>query len=123
MNGATDLDQAVFPGGYFKEFIFFHRQSASLIVTDAIMNFELERMDQPWRTLTRISGMYYPHGQVFFGMRLPLMLQRRKAAAAAAKVRAWRPRRILLAHGRCFETGADGPLGRMFGKSAGASEG
>jgi hypothetical protein len=113
-----DLDQALFPGGYFKEFIFFHRESGSLIVTDAIMNFELDRMDQPWRTLTRISGMYHPHGQVFFGMRLPLLLQRRKTAAAAARVREWRPRRILLAHGRCFETGADDALDRVFGNSA-----
>lgn len=113
-----DLDQALFPGGYFKEFIFFHRASGSLILTDAIMNFELDKMDQPWRTLTRISGMYHPRGQVFFGMRLPLLLQRRKAAAVMAKIRAWRPRRILLAHGRCFESGTDDALRRIFGQRA-----
>jgi hypothetical protein len=74
----SDLDQTLFPGGYFKEFIFFHRESGTLIVTDAIINFELDKMDEPWRTFTRISGMYYPHGQVFFGMCLPLLLQRRE---------------------------------------------
>jgi hypothetical protein len=114
----NDLDQALFPGGYFKEFIFFHRESGSLIVTDAIINLELDKVDQPWRTLTRISGMYYPRGQVFFGMRLPLALQRTKTAAAVAKIREWRPRRILLSHGRCFETGADDVLGRIFGERA-----
>jgi hypothetical protein len=111
-----DLDQLLFPGGYFQEFIFFHRASASLIVTDAIINFELDRMDQPWRTFTRWSGMYHPRGQVFFGMRVPLRLQRRKAAAAVAKLRAWRPRRILLSHGRCFDVDADEVIGRIFGK-------
>lgn len=114
---AEDLDQVLFPGGYFKEFVFFHPASGSLIVTDAIINLELGRMDQPWRALTRISGMYYPHGGLFFGMRLPLMLQRRKAAAVAAKVRAWRPRRILLAHGRCFDNSTDDAVRRMFGNS------
>jgi hypothetical protein len=115
---SADLDQVLFPGGYFKEFIFFHGASGSLIVTDTIINLELERLDQPWRALTRISGMYYPHGGLFFGMRLPLLLQPRKAAAAAAKVRAWRPGRILLAHGRCFDSDTDGALNRVFGEDA-----
>ena len=110
------LDQTLFPGGYFKEFIFFHRASESLIVTDAIINIELGKVDQPWRTFTRMSGMYHPRGQVFFGMRLPLSLQREKADAAIAKLRAWRPRRILLSHGRCFEVDADQVIARIFGR-------
>ena len=114
-----ELDQTLFPGGYFKEFIFFHRESESLIVTDAIIDIELDKMDEPWRTFTRMSGMYYPRGQVFFGMRLPLLLQRKKAAAAVAKLRAWRPRRILLSHGRCFEVDADEVIQRIFGKHLG----
>lgn len=111
---SEDLDQALLPGGYFKEFIFFHKASSSLIVTDAIMNFELEKLDQPWRALTRMSGMYYPHGAVFFGMRLPLLLQRQATSKVAARVRAWRPQRILLAHGRAFDAGADGALRMLF---------
>jgi hypothetical protein len=110
-----ELDQTLFPGGYFKEFIFFHKESESLIVTDAIINIELDKMDEPWRTLTRMSGMYYPRGQVFFGMRLPLLLQRRMANAAIGQVRAWQPRRILLSHGRCFDANADDAIRRIFG--------
>lgn len=111
----NELDQLLFPGGYFKEFVFFHRKSESLIVTDAIINIELDRMDEPWRTFTRMSGMYYPRGQVFFGMRLPLFLQRKKAATEIAKLRAWRPRRILLSHGRSFDEDADEVIRRIFG--------
>ena len=113
----NELDQTLFPGGYFKEFIFFHRASESLIVTDAIINIELDKMDEPWRTFTRMSGMYYPRGQVFFGMRLPLLLQRKMAAAAIAKLVAWRPRRILLSHGRCFDVDADEVIQRIFGEA------
>lgn len=112
----NQLDQTLFPGGYFKEFIFFHRESESLIVTDAIINIELDKMDEPWRTFTRWSGMHHPRGQVFFGMRLPLLLQRKKAAAAIAKLHAWRPRRILLSHGRCFDANADEVIRRIFDK-------
>jgi hypothetical protein len=111
-----ELDQTLFPGGYFKEFIFFHRESESLIVADVIINIELDMMDEPWRTLTKASGMYYPRGQIFFGMRLPLLLQRRKANAAIGKICAWRPRRILLSHGRCFDADAGDAIQRIFGE-------
>ncbi len=113
-----DLDQALFPGGYFKEYIFFHRESRTLVVADAIINLDLDKMDQPWRMFTRMSGMYHPHGQVFFGMRLPLKLQPGKRRAMVAKLREWRPDRILLSHGRCFETGAGEAIGRIFGEPA-----
>jgi hypothetical protein len=112
----SELDQALFPGGYFKEFIFSHRESATLILTDTIINIELDKMDEPWRTFTKLSGMYHPYGQMFFGMRLPLLLQRRKAEAAIEKIYAWRPRRILLSHGRNFEVDAGEVIRRIFGE-------
>jgi hypothetical protein len=36
-----EIDQTLFPGGYFKEFIFFHKASKTLILTDTIINIEL----------------------------------------------------------------------------------
>ncbi len=62
---------------------------------------------------TRLSGMYHPRGQLFFGMRLPLWLQRRKRRAAFGKIRQWLPERILLSHGRCFEENTDEVLRRL----------
>jgi hypothetical protein len=112
-----NLDQALFPGGYFKEFIFFHRSSKTLILTDTIINLELDKIDEPWRTATRLSRMDYPHGQAFFGMRLPILLQRQKAQAAISKLRSWQPRRVILSHGRCFDADADEIIRRIFGKS------
>ncbi|MGB6451372.1 MAG: DUF4336 domain-containing protein [Steroidobacteraceae bacterium] len=32
-----EIDQTLFPGGYFKEFIFFHKPSKTLILTDTII--------------------------------------------------------------------------------------
>lgn len=110
-----EIDQLLFPGGYFKEFIFFHEASRTLIVTDTIINIELDKMPEPWRTATRLAGMYHPHGQIFFGMRLPLLVRRRQAQAAIEKLHAWRPQRIVLSHGRCFDTDGDQVIRRLFG--------
>src|SRR3954471_8947339 len=33
-----DIDQTLLPGGYFKEFIFFHHASKTLLLTDTIIN-------------------------------------------------------------------------------------
>jgi hypothetical protein len=112
----ADLDQTLFPGGYFKEFIFFHKESRTLILTDTIMNIELDKIEQPWRTATKIMGMAYPHGGIFFGMRPPLLLQRRKARAARSKIDSWQPARVVLSHGRCFDTNATELDSRIFGR-------
>ena len=66
----------------FQEFIFFHKASKTLILTDTIINLELDKVAEPWRTATKLTGMYHPYGQIFFGMRLPLLVQRRRANAA-----------------------------------------
>lgn len=110
-----ELDQTLFPGGYFKEFIFLHRETRSLIVTDAIINIELDKMDEPWRTATRLTGIAYPRGRTFFGMRLPLLLQRSEAAAVFERLRVWRPQRVLLSHGRCFDANTEEIVRRIFG--------
>jgi len=112
-----ELDQTLFPGGYFKEFIFFHKESRSLIVADTIINIELDKMDEPWRTATKLTGMADPHGRTFFGMRLALLFQRHAAVAVAEKIRTWRPQRVLLSHGRGFEADAGDLIHRIFGGS------
>jgi hypothetical protein len=64
------------------------------------------------------KGMYYPRGQIFFGMWLPLLLQRRRAKAAFAKIHSWGPERIVLSHGRCFESHGNEVITRIFGVPA-----
>jgi hypothetical protein len=110
-----EIDQTLLPGGIFREFIFFHRASMTLVLTDAIMNLELNKITQPWRTFARLSGMYHPFGQIFFGMRLPMRLQRRKARAAIQKIYSWQPERIVISHGRIFDRDAGAVIRRIFG--------
>ena len=110
-----EIDQVMVPGGVFKEFVFCHKASRTLILTDTIMNLELGKLDQPWRAFTKLTGMDYPHGRIFFGMRLPLMLQRKKAVAAFHTIRYWDPQRIVISHGRCFEADTGKVIDRIFG--------
>ena len=110
-----EIDQLLFPGGYFKEFIFFHKSSRTLILTDTIINIELDKISEPWRTATKLAGMYHPYGQIFFGMRVPLLLRRRKAKVAIEKIYSWQPHRIVISHGRCFDADADKVIRRIFG--------
>lgn len=112
-----DIDQALMPGGIFKEVAFFHRSSRTLILTDTIMNLDLEKMGQPWSALTKLFGMDAPHGGIFFGMRLPFLLQGKKASAAFVKIRSWAPERIILSHGRIFERNAGEVIRRQFGRN------
>lgn len=113
-----DIEQLLFPGGYFKEIVFFHKASRTLILADTIINLELDKMSEPWRTAAKLTGMYHPYGQLFFGIRLPLLFQRRKAKAAIGKIHAWQPQRIVLSHGRCFDANADEVLRRIRGAAA-----
>lgn len=112
----AEIDQTLVPGGIFKEFIFFHKPSRTLILTDTIINLELDKLDQPWRAFTKLSGMYHPQGAIFFGMRLPLLLQKKKTATAVGKIREWGPERIILSHGRCFGEHAQGVIRRLLGE-------
>jgi len=110
----NDIDQTVVPGGYFGEFVFFHKHSKTLMLTDTIFNLEPDKIGQPWRFAAWLTGMSYPNGGIFFGMRLPLLLQKRKTRAAVDKMLAWEPERIILSHGRCFETNGSAVLRRVF---------
>ena len=111
-----EMDQLLFPGGYFKEFIFFDKASRTLILTDTIINIELDKVGEPWRTATKLAGIYHPYGEIFFGMRRPLLVQRRKAKAAIGKSHSWQPQRIVLSHGRYVDSDADKDLQRIFGR-------
>ncbi len=104
------IEQTVVPGGIFGETVFFHKLSKTVILADTILNLELDKLRQPWRFAAWLTGMC----QLFFGMRLPLLLQRRKTRAVVEKMLSWRPECIILSHGRCFEANAGMVLRRIF---------
>jgi hypothetical protein len=108
------MDQAIIPGAVLDEVVFFHRRSKTLILADTIMNFELERMRQPYRLIARLCGIYAPSGGMPADLRLALWPKRQEVRPAYERVLAWEPERIILSHGRCFETNGTAAIRRAF---------
>jgi hypothetical protein len=103
---SADIDQVVFRGSFaMAEVVFFHRASSTAIVGDLIQRFP-ETFVSGWkRTLLRWSGLLGDRGGTPPDWR-STFLQRSRARAARARVLAWRPTRLLIAHGTCAQAGA-----------------
>jgi hypothetical protein len=109
------IAQVFVPGAMFSEAVFCHLPSRTLIVTDLIENFELERVTCWWlRLLLRLTGPLHPHGTAPPDMRFSFRHHKRELRAAVAQMRAWKPERIILAHGRCYPANGAGELQRAF---------
>ncbi len=109
------FDQRVVRGGVLSEVDFFHRASRTLILTDLIENFEPRRVRSPvLRWLMQLAGAADPDGKAPIDMQLSFLGRRATVMAAAEVMLAWAPERIILAHGRCYETNGVAELRRAF---------
>jgi Domain of unknown function (DUF4336) len=109
-----DIDQTIIPGVVLDEVVFFHKESKTLIVADTIMNFEPDKMRQPYRLIAWLSGISAPSGGMPIDMRLAFWPRRREVRPAVERILCWQPERIVLSHGRCFDTNASGEVRRAF---------
>lgn len=110
-----DSEIATLPvaGRFMTEVEFFHYASRTLILTDFIENFEPQKLGSIFvRWLARFGGVTDPHGAMPRDMRLtftkPVLRQ------AVETMLAWNPERIILAHGRWYETNGGAELRRAF---------
>jgi len=112
---AGTIDQLVISGGILTEIVFFHRPSRTLILTDLIENFELSRVRSPWlRALLRIGGVVDPDGKSPIDMRLSFWGHRAELRNAVRTMLAWKPERVILAHGRWYDRDGEYELRRAF---------
>lgn len=111
-----DADIATLPiaGSFMTEVEFFHRASHTLVLTDLIENFEPQKLSFVTRFLTRLGGVQHPDGQTPRDMRLTFARQKPQLKAAVERMIAWNPERIILAHGRWYETDGASELRRAF---------
>lgn len=111
----VDLDQLLFRGSsVHREFVFFHRTSGTLILTDLIENFEASRLPLPMRLMAWVGGVLSPDGKTPADLRATFRHGKREARDCLAQMLAWQPRRILIAHGRCYPEQAERELRRAF---------
>lgn len=109
-----EIDQTIVPGAVLDEVVFFHRESRTLILADTIMNFELQKMKQPYRLIARLSGICAPFGGMPIDMRLAFWPKKGEVRSAVEMMLRWQPERIILSHGRCFDGNGSEILRRAF---------
>jgi hypothetical protein len=95
---------------FMTEYELFHRPSKTLVLTDFMENFELDKVASALqRSLLRLAGA---NGQTPRDVRL--FASRRHLRQAVETMIAWQPDRIILAHGRWYESNAVAELRRTF---------
>lgn len=110
-----DLDQLVFRGSRFmEEVVFFHRKTRTLILADLIENFEPEKVGGAWRWLVRLAGAMDPDGKAPIDLRLTFSGGKEAARTSFERMVAWRPERVIMAHGRSYERDGTAELRRAF---------
>jgi hypothetical protein len=100
-------------GGYMTEVEFFHRASRTLILTDLIENFEPRKLTFWMRLLTWLGGVQDPHGSMPRDMRVSFSDKAQLRRAVETMI-GWAPERVILAHGRWYETNGTAELERAF---------
>lgn len=95
------------------EVVFFHRESATLILTDIIQNFDTAHVPVWMRPLIWLSGADDTDGRMPSLLRLSY--RNKDALADSVEVMiGWTPARIVLSHGHCYERNAVEELERAF---------
>ncbi len=111
-----DLNQLIVHGSRFlEEVVFFHKPSRTLILADLIENFEGRKIRSPiLRFLIKLAGNYDPDGKLPIDLRLSYWGRHASLRATIQTLLDWQPERIILAHGRWYESNGTAELKRAF---------
>jgi hypothetical protein len=102
----SDIDQVIFRGSLaMEEVVFFHRASSTAIICDLIQRHAKEKMSGWKGMLMKLDSLVGERGSTPREWRASF-LRRRLTRTARQKVLDWKPSRLLIAHGKCAQTGA-----------------
>ncbi|MGH6866342.1 MAG: DUF4336 domain-containing protein [Methyloceanibacter sp.] len=109
-----DSEVATLPvrGRFMTEVVFFHGASRTLVLTDLVENFERQKLGPAMRVVARLGGVLGPDGQMPRDLRLTF--PKSEIRAAAEKMIAWGPERVILAHGLWYDRNGTAALRRAF---------
>jgi len=112
---ANEIDQMIVRGSSIHtEVVFFHRSSKTLILTDLIINLEAEKIPKWIRPLAWIVGVLDPDGKMPLDMRMTFLKNRNLLRNAVERLISWEPEKIIISHGRWYETDGVEELQRAF---------
>jgi hypothetical protein len=100
---AGQIEQAVFSGPGLIEIAFHHRASRTLVLTDGIQAMRSGDLPLATRLFSRVTGAAAEDGATPAHIRLVLNRRRQANRAAAERLLALRPERVVFAHGAFYE--------------------
>lgn len=110
-----DIDQLVFTGSpVMQECVFFHKCSATLLVTDLVENFSGQEFNVWQRWVAKGAGILAPRGKTPLDWRLSFMFGKAQARSHLAKLLVWQPKCLVMAHGVIVRDNATQFLARSF---------
>lgn len=110
-----DLDQLIFRGSRFmEEVVFYHRKTKTVILADLIENFEPAKLGFLHRGLARLAGAADPDGKAPLDLRMTFLGGKNEARACLDRMLAWKPEKVILAHGRPYCQNGTAELRRAF---------
>lgn len=112
---AGEMAQAVFSGPGFAEIAFHHHPSRTLILTDTVQALEKPRLSLATRLAASLVGAATEEGTTPAHLRLILGRRRAENRAAAERLLALDPVRVVFAHGAWFERDGAARLRRALG--------
>lgn len=109
------IEQMIVEGSkVHREAVFFHNASGTLILTDLIENFEPRNLVWWVRPILRLVGIVDPDGKMPRDMRATFRKHPDQLRRCVEKMIGWAPKRIIIAHGKWYETNGVGELRRAF---------
>jgi hypothetical protein len=111
---AGQIDQRLAESHLHKEVIFFHRPTRTLILTDLIENFE--RGNMPWWMfpLLKLGRVCDPDGRMPRDIAASFARRPEHLTDLVSTMIGWEPQRVVIAHGRWFDTDGTAELRRAF---------
>lgn len=112
----SEIEQIFFKWSRFmQEVDFFHKESRTLILTDMIENFEVDKMDSCFlKILMKLAWNADPNGKTPLDFRMTFLWNKKLARESFEKIIAWKPEKVILAHWRCYLENAGKELKRAF---------
>jgi hypothetical protein len=108
-----EIDWAVVPGTAVTEAAFHVRAASTVILADLIENFELPRIrNRLLRLLVRLGGA---DGGTPHDLRMTFWPKRREVGDSVRRILAWRPDKVIMAHGRPYASDGAAHLERALG--------
>lgn len=109
------IEHAVFSGPGFIEIAFHHRASRTLVLTDTVQAMRPGDLPLATRLFARAVGSAAPEGETPAHLRLVLNRRRPANRAAAERLLAFAPKRVVFAHGDFYAEDGAARLRRALG--------